>query len=128
MKEKVLKVLKWLIVEFFSKVFLEFVWLLFSVSLGIYIVTKAVQLEQSRVDEIINTYGRWLVMVIFNAAALRIVMAIGLAWLDRKLDEQKAETQAMLDQAKTGIKLAVRMALGKPITTSEDPEGKDGSS
>ncbi len=126
MKEKILKALKWFVIEFCSKVLMEFIWLLFSVSLGIYIVTEAVQLDSVQVDKIINTYGRWLVMVLFNAAALRIVMAIGLDWLDKRLEGQNAERQAMIDQAKMGIKLAVHTALGKPIITGDETEGKDG--
>ena len=125
MKEKILKALKWFVFEFCSKVFMEFLWLLFSVSLGIYIVTEAIQLEPAQVDEIIDNYGRWLVMVLFNAAALRIVLAIGLAWLDKRLDDQNTERQAMIDQAKIGIKLAVHTALGKPIITGDKTEGKD---
>ncbi len=126
MKEKILKAMKWFVIEFCSKVFMEFIWLLFSVSLGIYIVTEAIQLDSTQVDQIINTYGRWLVMVLFNAAALRILTAIGLDWLDRRLDEQNTDRQAMIDQAKTGIKMAVRLALNKPIVTGDETEGKDG--
>jgi len=119
-----IKILKWLIFEFLSRVVMEFLWMLFSVALGIYLVTEAAQIPEDQIDQIINQYGPWLVMVLFNAAAFRIVLHFGLDWLDKQLDKHAADNREMLDQARTGIQLAVRMALKRPIITTE-PETPD---
>ncbi len=119
-----IKFLKWLIFEFLSRVVMEFLWMLFSVALGIYLVSEAAQIPETQLDQIINQYGPWLVMVLFNAAAFRIVLHFGLDWLDKQLDKQAADNREMLDQTRAGIQLAVRLALKRPIITTE-PETPD---
>lgn len=114
-----MKAIKFLTFEFFPKVVMEFVWLLFSVSFGMMIVFEATQISDLELDRIVTQYGSWIVMVLFNGAALRIVLHFGLNWLDKRLDQQAAESRETMDQAKTGIRYAIKMLLHQPITTDE---------
>lgn len=119
-----MKIIKFLTFEFFPKIMMEFVWLLFSVSFGMMIVFEATQISDVELERIITQYGSWIVMVLFNGAALRIVLHFGLNWLDKRLDQQAAESRDTVDQAKTGIRYAIKMLLHQPIVTEPGPDDK----
>ena len=94
------------LVSLFGKVVIEFIWLLFSVSFGMSIVAYAAHVD---LDPIIKQYGRWLVVVLFNAAMLRYVVAYALDWIDRELDKTAAQRRAQMDLIRSGFAMAVRM-------------------
>lgn len=111
--------LRWFVFEFLSKVVMEFIWMIFSVSLGIFVITHATQMPQDQVDLIISGYGRWLVLILFNAAAVRVVLSLGLDRIDRQLDQVISSQQDQYDQMRTGMKLAIRMLLHRPIQSPD---------
>ena len=111
--------LRFLAGEFLPKVLLEFLWLLFSVSFGMYIALTAAGLTLVNIEPQLSLYGRTVVMVIFNAACLRIILYYGLNALDKALDKVFQDRAEFL---KTQIKFAATMLKKQPVNDSN----KDG--
>lgn len=98
------------LMDLFGKVVLEFIWLLCSVSLGMYVVGKAAQVD---LDPIVETYSRWLVMVLFNAAMFRYIVAYGLERIDRELDRGLDERRQMFASVRQYMIMAARSLFPK---------------
>jgi len=113
--------ISFLLFEFAPRVFMEFLWLLFSVALGMFLVAQAAQVA---LDPIINVYSGWLVMVLFNAALLRHVMRYGLDWIDKELDRLNQQQQQQREMIRVGFLFAIRQALGRrpPADQQQAPE------
>jgi len=108
--------IRWFLGEFLPRVLYEFVWLLFSVSFGIYLALTAAGLTLVDIDPQLSAYGRTVVMVIFNAAMLRIILYYGLSALDKALDKVLSDRAEFL---KTQVKFAVTMLRKQPVTDTD---------
>jgi len=110
------KAIRWFLGEFLPRVLYEFVWLLFSVSFGIYLALTAAGLTLADIDPQLSVYGRTVVMIIFNAAMLRIILYYGLYALDKALDKVLSDRAEFL---KTQVKFAVTMLRKQPVTDTD---------
>lgn len=105
-----MKAIKFFVSQFLPRVVLEFVWLLFSAFLGMSLLIAAMQVPQAVYAPAVIQYRSYLLLLIFNAAMIRVILYYGLAWLDKLLDQVMA---GKWDMIRTGIKLAVN-GLKKP--------------
>jgi hypothetical protein len=99
-----MKALKFIVSQFLPRVALEFVWLLFSAFLGMALLITAMQVPQAVYAPAIIQYRAYLLMLIFNAAMIRVILYYGLAWLDKLLDNVLS---GKLEMVKAGIRLAI---------------------
>lgn len=103
---------RWIAFEFLTRVVMEFIWLLFAMSLGVVMTSRVLNLPFEQVLEAVKSMRTFLVMILFNAAAVRIVLYFGLNWLDKKTDQYVEEQKSTLSAIKTGIKLAINNLKG----------------
>lgn len=115
---KIKQFVGWLFVEFFPRVLMEFVWMLFSALFGVVILAAALRAADLQA---MRQYWEAMVMVIFNAAALRVVLYFGLRWLDRYMDALDAARQEQIALVKNGVSFAVNI-LNKPKQKDKDGE------
>jgi len=109
--------IRWFLGEFLPRVLYEFIWLLFSVSFGIYLALTAAGLTLANIEPELLVYGRTIVMIIFNAAMLRIILYYGLNALDKALDKVLSDRAEFI---KTQVKFAVTMLKKQPVTDTEE--------
>lgn len=110
--------IKFMVMEFLPKVLMEFIWLLFSVGMGMAIVAGVTDTD---LEPILDAFAVPITTVVFIAAASRYVIAYGLERIDKDLDKIAAQQANEMSLIKTGVQMSVRMLLGKKVTT----EGQD---
>jgi hypothetical protein len=106
-----------MVFEFLPKVLIEFIWLLFSVGMGMAIVAGVTNTD---LEPILDVYAVPIAMVIFNAAASRYVIAYALDRIDKNLDRINAEQAAEVEMIKTGIKAWLRILIGSRAPEEHD--------
>ena len=100
---------------FLGQTFGEFIWLLFSVAFGMALTAAALKIDPEVYQAALIPYGKFMVLVIFNAAALRVILRMGLAWLDTNMDAWQAAQAQQNHMARLGIKLAILQLMGKKV-------------
>lgn len=106
-----------IVYNFLTATALEFIWLLCSASLGMAIVATVAGIN---LQPITTNYSTWLIMVLFNAAALRYIVGHGLQWLDKELDRMNETRSQDLTMIRSGFSLALRMFFKRPIDSTTD--------
>lgn len=102
------KFISWFVLEFLSRVFMEFVWLLFTALMAASIAPMFTQYSGLVL----------IVVVLFNAAAARVVLYFGLSYLDRQITEVN---RANKEAAKNWVRFAITYLKKQPATEPEPP-------
>jgi hypothetical protein len=117
------KIVSFLFFEFLPRVAMEFIWLLFTVSLGISVTVAALNRPGTELDYVVQAFGAQIVVLIFNAAAIRVVLYFGLTYIDKSLDQAIVARHEMLGNIKLGIHYALHSL--KKQTTAADAAPED---
>ena len=88
----------------------EFIWFLASFVLGAGIVA-------SLGEDYLGALP-WAVLVMFNAAVIRVALPDLFDWLGKRLDQNQEDRQAIMDNVKIGLRMAVNSGVGDD--TQED--------
>jgi hypothetical protein len=100
--------LRFIVTTVLPETFMEFLWLFFSMALGMALAGVALDVSQDIYTGLVQAYIVYAVMVVFNAAMLRVLLRHGLDWLDKRLQAQQ-ETQAQnAALARVGVKMAIQ--------------------
>lgn len=117
-----LRLAKIFVTEILGKAVIEFIWQLAALSLGLFLAGR--YLGQELPAGFYQNYSSLIIVILFNAAVLRVILAYALEWMDTeltRLDAAQAETR---QAAKTGMKLAVYNLLGKRIPDPEEEKAE----
>jgi hypothetical protein len=114
-----MKQIKWFVTEFLPQLLVEFVWLMFSVSFGMAIVATGMKIPTDVFEQTVFQYGQFVILVVFNAAALRVILRFFTEWADRWLTVNQAASEQTRNDAAMGVKLLLHTITRTPVKTDE---------